>query len=80
MCHKICDNRKILTLIILYNIFKDCPSSLRWRLIQFLSSVRTCSCKDEETHREFKKQCGASCVYYNDELAVLVVLVSNTQA
>jgi len=31
-------------------------------------------CKDEGTHREFKKQCGASCVYYNDELAVLVVL------
>ena len=35
------------------------------------------SCKDEGTHREFKKQCGASCVYYNDELAVLVVLVSD---
>ena len=27
------------------------------------------------THREFKKQCGASCVYYLDELAVLVALV-----
>ena len=35
------------------------------------------SCKDEGIHREFKKQCGASCVYYNDELAVLVVLVSD---
>ena len=33
------------------------------------------SCKDEMTHREFKKQCGASCVYYLDELAVLVALV-----
>lgn len=38
------------------------------------------SCKDEGTHREFKKQCGASCVYYNDELAVLVVLVSDLKA
>lgn len=37
------------------------------------------SCKDEGTHREFKKQCGASCVYYNDELAVLVVLVSGAK-
>ena len=37
------------------------------------------SCKDEGTHREFKKQCGASCVYYNDELAVLVVLVSSAK-
>lgn len=35
------------------------------------------SCKDEVIHREFKKQSGASCVYYNDELAVLVVLVSS---
>ena len=30
-------------------------------------------------HREFKKQSGASCVYYNDELAVLVVLVSHAK-
>ena len=41
--------------------------------MKFLSSLH--SCKEELTHREFKKQCGASCVYYNDELAVLVVLV-----
>ncbi|CAH3020659.1 unnamed protein product [Porites evermanni] len=31
-------------------------------------------CKDEAVHREFKKQTGASCVYYHDELAVLVAL------
>ena len=36
------------------------------------------SCKDEAVHREFKKQTGASCVYYHDELAVLVALVSNS--
>ena len=46
-----------------------------WRKLNMtlLSSLH--SCKEELTHREFKKQCGASCVYYNDELAVLVVLV-----
>lgn len=31
-------------------------------------------CKGEMMHREFKKQCGASCVYYHDELGVLVAL------
>ncbi|KAK2564783.1 Fragile X messenger ribonucleoprotein 1-like protein [Acropora cervicornis] len=34
-------------------------------------------CKDELVHREFKKQTEASCVYYNDDLAVLVVLSRN---
>lgn len=47
---------------------------MRFLLVSFIHS-----CKDEGTHREFKKQCGASCVYYNDELAVLVVLVSNAK-
>jgi len=33
-------------------------------------------CKDDVHHREFKKQCNAACVGYNDNMNVLVVLVS----
>ncbi|XP_031557475.1 synaptic functional regulator FMR1-like [Actinia tenebrosa] len=31
-------------------------------------------CKDESCHREFKRQCNAACVGFNDNLNVLVVL------
>ena len=67
---------KPISMFIFFRLFSKYKCRLKKIMITLLVTF-VHSCKDEGIHREFKKQCGASCVYYNDELAVLVVLVSD---